>query len=301
MSRTQWLLLLVLSVLWGGSFFFVGVAVKELPALTIVLARVALAAAFLLPLVLAVGLRLPATPTEWMPFVVMSILNNVLPFSFITFGQKAIASGLASVLNATTPLFTLVIVHVLADEKLQARKVLGVVLGIFGVAILMGWARLDSDITSLTGMLLCLAGSLSYGFAALWGRRLRATPPLVAATCQLLASSAILALLAALADQPWTLPWPTAPTLLALMGLAALSTSLAYVIFYRILSVSGPSNVMLVTLLIPVTGLGLGVTVLGETPEPRHIVGALVIASALLVIDGRILSLLPSRTRTGSA
>ena len=102
-------------------------------------------------------------------------------------------------------------------------------------------------------------------------------------------------------EQPWTLPWPTAPTLLALIGLAALSTSLAYVIFYRILSVSGPTNVMLVTLLIPVTGIGLGVTVLGETLEPRHIVGALVIASALLVIDGRILSLLPSCTRTGSA
>ena len=143
MSRTQWLLLLVLSVLWGGSFFFVGVAVKELPAFTIVLARVALAAVFLLPLVLAVGLRLPTSLTEWMPFVVMSILNNVLPFTFITFGQKAVASGLASVLNATTPLFTLVIMHVFAGEKLQARKLLGVALGILGVAVLMGWSRLE--------------------------------------------------------------------------------------------------------------------------------------------------------------
>jgi drug/metabolite transporter (DMT)-like permease len=301
MSRTQWLLLLVLSVLWGGSFFFVGVAVKELPAFTIVLARVALAAVFLLPLVLAVGLRLPTSLTEWMPFVVMSILNNVLPFTFITSGQKAVASGLASVLNATTPLFTLVIMHVFAGEKLQARKLLGVALGILGVAVLMGWSRLDSSAASPIGMLMCLAGSLSYGFAALWGRRLRTTPPLVAATCQLLASAAILALLAALVEQPWMLPSPTAPTLLALIGLAALSTSVAYVIFYRILSVSGPTSVMLVTLLIPVTGIGLGVTVLGETLEPRHIMGALVIASALLVIDGRILSLLPSCTRTGSA
>jgi drug/metabolite transporter (DMT)-like permease len=300
MSRTEWLLLLALSVLWGGSFFFVGVAVKELPAFTIVLARVALAAFFLLPLVLAAGLRLPATLTEWMSFVVMSVLNNVLPFTFITFGQKAVPSGLASVLNATTPLFALVIMHLFADEKLQARKLLGVALGILGVAVLIGWTRLDTSVASPIGMLLCLAGSLSYGFAALWGRRLRTTPPLVAATCQLLASTAILALLAALVEQPWMLPSPTAPTLLALGGLAALSTSLAYVIFYRILSVSGPTNVMLVTLLIPVTGIGLGVTVLGETLEPRHIMGALVIASGLLVIDGRILSLLPSRTRTAS-
>ena len=130
MSRTQWLLLLVLSVLWGGSFFFVGVAVKELPAFTIVLARVALAAVFLLPLVLAVGLRLPTSLTEWMPFVVMSILNNVLPFTFITFGQKAVASGLASVLNATTPFWTALVANALTtDEKLTWNKVAGILLG----------------------------------------------------------------------------------------------------------------------------------------------------------------------------
>jgi drug/metabolite transporter (DMT)-like permease len=137
-------------------------------------------------------------------------------------------------------------------------------------------------------MLLCLAGSLSYGFAALWGRRLRSTPPLTAATCQLVASTAVLAVLAAVIDRPWTLPWPTPHAVLALIALAALATSLAYVIFYRILALSGPSNVMLVTLLIPVTGIGLGVSVLGETLEPRHVAGALIIASGLLVIDGRL-------------
>jgi len=218
----------------------------------------------------------------------MSLLNNVLPFTFITFGQKAVASGLASVLNATTPLFTLVIAHFLADEKLVTRKFAGVLLSIAGVAVLMGQHALDPGSAALAGMLLCLAGTLSYGFAALWGRRLRATHALVAATCQLLASTAILAYLAAVVDQPWTLPWPTMQTVLALVGLAALSTSLAYVIFYRILSVSGPTNVMLVTLLIPVTGVGLGVSVLGETLEPRHVMGALIIASGLLVIDGRV-------------
>jgi drug/metabolite transporter (DMT)-like permease len=289
MSHTQWLLLLALSVLWGGSFFFVGVAIRELPPFTIVLARVALAAAFLLPLARLMGLRLPTTLAQWMPFVVMSVLNNVLPFVLITFGQRAVASGLASVLNATTPLFTLVIMRAAGAEKLELRKLAGIALGVLGVTILMGWARLDADGATAAGMLLCLAGSLSYGFAALWGRRLRATPPLVAATCQLLASSGILAALAALAEQPWTLPWPSPATVLSLIGLAALSTSLAYVIFYRILAVSGPTNVMLVTLLIPVTGIGLGVSVLGETLEPRHIAGALVIASGLLVIDGRLL------------
>lgn len=289
MSRAQWLLLLALSVLWGGSFFFVGIAVKELPAFTIVLVRVALAAVFLLPLVFVMGLRLPATAADWMPFAIMSLLNNVLPFTFIAFGQQTVASGLASVLNATTPLFTLVIAHLFTDERLIARKLAGVMLGIAGVAILMGRHALDDGAAGFMGMLFCLAGSMCYGFAGLWGRRLRAADPLVAATCQLIGSTAILGILAAMIDRPWTLPWPTTPTLLALVGMAALSTALAYVIFYRILSVSGPTNVMLVTLLIPVTGIGLGVTVLGEALEPRHILGALVIASGLLVIDGRVL------------
>jgi drug/metabolite transporter (DMT)-like permease len=291
MSRTQWLLLVVLSVLWGGSFFFVGIAVKELPVFTIVLARVTLAAGFLLPVVLTMGLRLPREPAAWTPFFVMSLLNNVLPFTFITLGQKTVASGLASVLNATTPLFALVIAHLFADERLKANKLAGVALGILGVAILMGSNLLATSTASLLGMLLCLAGSMSYGFAALWGRRLRNTPPLVAATCQLMASTVTLGVLAAVVDRPWTLPWPTMPTVLALLGLALLATSLAYVIFYRILSVSGPTNVMLVTLLIPITGIGLGVTLLGETLETRHIIGALVIASGLLVIDGRLLAM----------
>lgn len=288
MSRTQWMLLIALSVLWGGSFFFVGIAVKELPPFTIVLARVAIAAAVLLPVVFVMGLRLPDSAGAWGPFLVMSILNNVLPFSFITMGQKSVASGLASVLNATTPLFTLVIAHLFADEKLKTNRLGGVVLGIFGVAILMGPDVLTPGAASIAGMLLCLAGSMSYGFAALWGRRLRGIHPLVAATCQLLCSTMILGVLAALVDQPWTLSWPSTRTVLALIGLAVLATSLAYVIFYRILSVSGPTNVMLVTLLLPITGIGLGVSVLGETLETRHIIGALVIASGLLVIDGRL-------------
>lgn len=288
MSRSQWLLLIALSVLWGGSFFFVGIAVKELPVFTIVLVRVALAAVLLLPVVLYLGLKLPRTPGEWLPFAGMSILNNVLPFCFIVMGQKTVASGIASVLNATTPLFALLAAHIFSDEKLSTRKLAGVLLGVVGVAILIGHQRLDAGGMTLAGVLFCLAGSLSYGLAGQWGRRLRGKPPLVSATGQLIASSLILSVLAAVIDQPWTLPRPSAQTLLALAGLAALSTSLAYVIFFRILAVSGPTNVMLTTLLIPITGIGLGVSLLGEALEMRHIVGALVIGLGLLVIDGRI-------------
>lgn len=296
MSRSQWLLLIILSVLWGGSFLFVGIAVKELPPLTIVLVRVGLAALLLVPVVLALGHRLPRTLEAWQPFFVMAILNNVIPFTLITFGQREVASGLASVLNATTPLFTLLIAHWLTtDETLKANKLAGVLMGIAGIAVLLGPEALLGRASSLFGMTLCVAACISYGFAGYWGRRLRQTPPLVSAACQLLCSSLVLAVLASLVERPWTLAWPSQRTVFALMGLAALSTSLAYVIFFRILGVSGPTNVMLVTLLIPISGIAFGILLLDETLLWRHIAGALVIGAGLLVIDGRALALLRKR------
>lgn len=291
MSRSQWLLLIALSILWGGSFLFVGIAVKELPPLTIVLVRVGLAALLLVPVVVVMGHSLPSSWGTWMPFFWMAILNNVIPFTLITTGQREVASGLASVLNATTPLFTLIIAHVLTnDEKLKTNKLAGVLMGIAGIAVLLGPEALFGRPSSLFGMALIIGACISYGFAGYWGRRLRSTPPLVSACCQLLCSSLVLAVLASLIERPWRLAWPSERTVAALVGLAALSTSLAYVIFFRILTVSGPTSVMLVTLLIPISGIAFGILILGETLLWRHIAGALVIGAGLLVIDGRALT-----------
>jgi len=291
MSPPQWLLLAFLSVLWGASFLFVGIAIAELPSFTLVLARVSLAALLLLPVLAAMGLGLPRRVADWQPFLVMAILNNVTPFMLIVTGQREIASGLASVLNATTPLFTLLVARLaIPGEMLDWTKLAGVLLGVLGVAVLMGPEALLGRSSSLAGMALCLAASLSYGCAGVWGRRLRATPPLVSAVAQLLCSTALLAPLACLLDAPWALPMPGARTLLAVLGLAGLSTALAYVVFYRILAVSGPANAMLVTLLIPVSGLWMGATFLGETILSRHLAGAAIIAASLLVIDGRLLA-----------
>ena len=290
MHPSQWLLLVSLSLLWGGSFLFVGIAVEDLPAFTIVLWRVALAAALLVPVVLALGHRLPTTIAGWWPFLMMALLNNVIPFSAIALGQKQIASGLASVLNATTPLFAVVLTHWLTDDKMSWKRFAGVLIGIGGVAILMGPALLGSDKTSVVGMALVLLATLSYGCAGVWGRRLRTTPPLVSASCQLICSAAVMAVVAGIIDRPWSLPMPSSRTIVSMLGLAALSTALAYAIFFRILAISGPSNVMLVTLLIPISGIALGWLVLGEAVLPRHIAGAIVIASGLLVIDGRMLA-----------
>jgi drug/metabolite transporter (DMT)-like permease len=292
MDQRDWSLLVLLSILWGGSFFFTGVAVAELPPMTIVLARVAIAAMLLLPVLWASGSRLPASLMGWMPFLVMGLLNNVIPFSLIVSGQTLVASGTASVLNATTPLFTVLVMAAGGDEPLASRRVIGVLAGLVGVIILHG-ESLELAGGQTLGMLLCLGGALSYGFSGLWGRRkLAGVPPLTAATCQLICSSIVMLALAGVIERPWLLPAPSLPTWLALLATAALSTAWAYVVFFRILARSGASNVMLVTLLIPVTAILLGHFLLGEPLEPREIIGALVIGGALLIVDGRALRLL---------
>jgi drug/metabolite transporter (DMT)-like permease len=287
----DWSLLAVLSVLWGGSFFFNGAALRELPPLTLVLLRVALGAAILLPLLRMQGIGLPKGMAGWKPFVAIGLLNNVIPFSLIVLGQTYIPSGLASILNATTPLFTVMVMAAAGEEALQMRRVAGMALGLLGVIILRGWG-IDTRPGQGLGILLCLGGAFSYGFAALAARRmLRDSPPLGTATFQLMASTVMMAIVAGVVEQPWRLPMPGVATWLAVLGLAGLSTALAYIVFFQILRRSGATNVMLVTLLIPVTAILLGSLVLGEPIAAREIAGAIVIGSALLVIDGRIQNL----------
>src|SRR3954468_16154506 len=285
-------LLGVLSILWGGSFFFNGVVLRELPPLTVVLLRVALAAIILLPLLWAYRIRFPKGISGWTPFVAIGLFNNVLPFSLIVAGQTYIPSGLASILNATTPLFTVVVMAAAGEEKLLVRRIAGVIVGLIGVVVLHGGGFDGFANGQGIGILLCLAGALSYGLSALVARRLLPnSPPLGTATFQLLASTVMMAFVAGIVDRPWQLPMPGMTTWLAVIGLAALSTALAYIVFFQILRRSGATNVMLVTLLIPVTAILLGYLVLGERISLREIAGALVIGSALLLIDGRVLKI----------
>jgi drug/metabolite transporter (DMT)-like permease len=217
-----------------------------------------------LPVLWAYGPRLPANPAGWIPFLVMGLLNNVVPFSLIVCGQTQIASGIASVLNATTPLFTVLVMAAAGDEPLAARRVVGVLAGLVGVIILRG-RGLEFVGGQTLGVLLCLGAALSYGFSGLWGRRkLAGVPPLTSATCQLMCSSVVMLALAGVIERPWLLPAPSLRAWLALLGTAALSTALAYIVFFQILVRSGASNVMLVTLLIPVTAIMLGYFLLGE-------------------------------------
>lgn len=294
MTVRDWLLLLALSVLWGGSFFFVGVAVQALPPLTIVAIRVGGAALVLLAVLRIAGIAWPLQRGLWPAFLGVALLNNVIPFTLIVWGQGQIPSGLASILNATTPISTALVAHLFtADEKLTPNRIMGVLLGVAGVAVMLGPDLLAGLGSNLLAQGACLLATLSYACAGVYGRRFRrlGIPPLATASGQLMVSTLIMLPLALLLEQPWTLPLPGLPVLAALVALATVSTALGYVIFFRIIGTAG-SNVNLVTLLVPVSAILLGVLVLGETLLPRHLLGFGVVALGLAAIDGRALTLL---------
>ncbi len=290
MGGREWGLLFTLAVLWGGSFFFNGVAVRELPSFTLVWLRVAIASAALLVASRLFGLRVPREPRIWAAFFGMGLLNNVLPFVLIVWGQHRIASGLASILNATTPLFTVLVAHFLTpDEKLTPAKMAGVAAGFAGAAVMIGPDALEGLGDSAAAQLACLVAALSYAFAGIFGRRFKrlGVQPLTAAAGQVTASTAMLLPIALLVDQPWSLPMPGFSTWGAMLGVGLLSTALAYVLYFRILAVAGATNLLLVTFLIPAVAILLGVLVLGETLLQRHVVGLALIGLGLAFIDGR--------------
>ena len=287
MTAAEWALLVGLSVLWGGSFLFVGVAVAELPPLSIVVARVALGAAALLVALRFMGVALPRERRVWVAFLGMGVLNNAIPFTLIAWGQGHIASGVASIFNATTPLFTVVVAHWLtADERMSARKLVGVAIGFGGVAVMIGGAALRTLGVDVLAQLAVLAAAISYAFAGVYGRRFKAMGVAPAATAAgMLAVSTLLLLPAMLiVDRPWTLPAPSAATVAALLGLALISTALAYILYFRLLASAGATNLLLVTFLIPVSAILLGATLLGERLAPRHFLGMALIGCGLAAI-----------------
>jgi drug/metabolite transporter (DMT)-like permease len=292
MTPLEWGMLVALSVLWGGSFFFTSVALTALPPFTIVVLRVGIAAIVLNLLLPILGLRMPLTLRVWMTFFSMGLLSNALPFCLIVYGQTQIASGLASIINATTPLFTVLIAHVATDdEKISTNRLAGVLVGFAGVAALIGPDALAGAGSNVLAQLSCIAAAICYGCSGVYGRRMRAMglPPLVASTGMVTASTVLLIPVALFVDRPWTLDAPGLTVLGAVFGMAMLSTVLAYFLYFRILATAGATNLMLVTFLIPVSAILLGVLVLGERLEPQHFAGMALIGLGLAAIDGRLL------------
>ena len=286
MSTTDWLLLFLLSLLWGGVYFFGKVAVVEIPPLTLALGRVAIAAAVL---AVFVCIGSPSSSLQpWSSYIMLGFLQNVIPFGLIFWGQIHIPSSLSSILLATTPLFTVLIAHIAtADDKLTLARFVGLVAGFFGVAIVIGSDLLHEFGTNLAAEVASLLAALSFATAGVYGRRFRNEPSLVVSTGQLIASTIILAPAAALIDRPWNLPIPSAAALYSLLALALLSTAFGYLIYFRILSRAGATNVMLVNLLMPVSTMLLGILILDEHITSRHLVGLATIAVGLAAVDGR--------------
>lgn len=289
MTHKNWTQLFILSLLWGGSFFFVEVALEGLPVLTIVWCRVALAAVFLRIALALSAVDVPRGRKVWAALFVMGFLNNTVPFTLFVLAQGQISGSLAAILNATTPLFTVLVAHFATqDERAGRAKIAGLVLGFSGVVVMMAGQATGA---ALWAQVFCLAAAISYACAGVWGRRFRrmGVAPLASAFGQVTASTLLIAPVWVLVDRPWTIDLPGLRPALAILGIAALSTALAYLIFFRLLASAGATNLSLVTFLIPVSATGLGVLFLGEILLPQHIAGFGLICLGLLAIDGRLL------------
>ena len=303
MGPKEWALLLILSALWGGSFFFFKVLVAELPPFTVVLGRVGIAAVALNLFLLLRRERMPGDARLWSGFLILGLLNNVIPFSLIVFGETRISSGLASILNATTPVFTVLAAHAFTtSEKLNWNKAAGVLCGFAGVAVLVGPSAFgEAGPGDLLGEACCLLAALSYAFAGIFGRRFRGVPPIKVATGQITASTLILIPLSLAVDRPWTLALPSATAWAAFLGIALLCTALAYLIYFRILATAGATNLLLVTFLLPISALMLGVLVLHEHVTTEALAGMVLIGCGLAAIDGRLPAALWRAARRNAA
>jgi len=241
----------------------------------------------------------PRTAKLWRDLFVMALLNNVIPFSLIVWGQTHIASGLSSILNATIPLFTVVIAGwLLPDEQMTARKVSGVAIGFFGVIVLMGPSSLEQMGTDTLAQLAILGAAISYGFATSFGRRFKTMgiSPFQTSVGQVTASTIMLLPLVFLLERPDQLANPSSEVWLAVIGLGALSTALAYILFFNVLSSAGATNVTLVAFLVPVTAIFLGWLVLDEQLNIEHFAGMAFIGLGLAAIDGRLWAKLKNLT-----
>lgn len=299
-SAKDWALLVLLSIIWGGSFFFTKVALADLTPFTLVALRLCTGCIFLLLILRLMGLNLPKDIKIWRAFAVMGFLNNMLPFSLIVWGQTHIESGLASILNATVPLFTILVAFIIgSDERPGLIKIIGVFFGFCGIIVMIGPDVLMGQNKDSLAQIACLSAALSYAFAGFYGKRFKAAglKPMVTATGQVLVSALVMLFIALIIDNPIENLHLTKNSIFAVLCLGILSTALAYTLYFQLLARMGASNLMLVTFLIPVSAILLGVFILHERLSPSEIAGMTLIGFGLMLIDGRIFKRLRKNLR----
>jgi len=297
LGAVEWGLIALQSMLWGSSYFFIAVVQDQVPILTVVAIRGVFASIMLIAIVTSLGYRMPATLAEWGHFAFFSTFNTLMPFALIVWGQARATGGMAAILNASAPLFGIFLAHVLThDEKLSPNKLAGILLGVVGVAILVGSDLAVMSTADLLARLALLAAPLLYVLANIYARnKLGEYPPFVIAMMQMAASLSISVPLALAVDWPWTLPMPSLTVLGAIIATGVFGSGLAALCHFTVLRRAGATNALLVTLIMPLTPIVLGGLFLGEQLTSREIVGALIIAAALLIIDGRIVRVLAGR------
>jgi drug/metabolite transporter (DMT)-like permease len=295
MPSSQLLNLFTLSLLWGGSFLFIGIAVNEVDPLLLVFLRVMIAAIVMLSLIPFFKVKLPRDADTWKKFFVMGLLNNVIPFTFIFYAQTLISVSLASIINAMTPICTFIVLALFKEELLKPNKVIGSLLGVMGVALLSGLTQLALH-TDPLGVLFSFLATVSYGFSGLWAKRhLAGRNSIQSATCQLTASTVIMIPVLLLTSTHLPESLPSFDVVASILALSVASTAFAYILFFELISKAGAANAMLVTLLVPISGTLLGISVLNETITLIQVMGGVLIGLGLLVIDGRLLSLLRNK------
>lgn len=293
MGFSEWGYLLALAFFWSWVFFLTKVALGDMRPFTVVMLRLGLGAIMLHVIVLFSRVRMPKSLRTWGTFFGMGALSNFLPFCLIAHGQTQIASGLAAILNATTPLFTVLLAHVAArDERVTPNRLGGVLLGVAGVAVMMGPSALRGLTANMLAQLAILGAAVSYACAGIFGRRLRHLPPMVAATGQVTTSALMVLPLALFLDRPWRLPTPGVAAWAAVGAAALFCTALGYALYFRILATAGATNLLLVTLLMPVGAVFLGVALLGEQIHTRELAGMALVGLGLVTMDGRLLAAL---------
>jgi drug/metabolite transporter (DMT)-like permease len=290
LGAVEWGLIGLQSMLWGSSYFFIAIAQPEMPALTITALRTIPASAALILIVLSLGYRMPATFAEWRLFILFAAFNSVVPFLLIVWGQARATGGMAAILNASAPLFGIFLAHILTqDEKLSLNKLAGIVVGIVGVGILVGYDFAVGSSADVLARLALLTAPLLYVLANIFARtKLSHYPPFVVAMMQMVGAVFVAFPLAIVIDQPWTLPMPSWTVLGAIAGMGLFGSALASLCHYTVLQRAGATNALLVTLIMPLTPILLGGIFLGDRLTPRDMLGALIIAAALLIIDGRV-------------
>jgi drug/metabolite transporter (DMT)-like permease len=298
MNRSDWGTLVVLALIWGAAFLFIGVAVRHVPPLTYVWLRLAIAAAAMWAFLRWKGVSLDLPRSAWGSILLLALLNNALPFALFGWGQTHIASGLAAILNATTPIWGVVVAHLFTgDERMTPRKLVGVLLGFGGVALMIGPSLLSNLGNSALAQVACVTASLSYALAAVWARRFRkqGLSPLTVTTSQLTAGAALMLPLMLLVDRPWNLAMPPATAWASIVALAVVCSAFGYVLYFRLIDRAGATNALLVTLLVPPVAILLGTLFLAEVLAPQDFAGLALIALGLAAIDGRLLNLVRRR------